>query len=146
MYTLRDAKKEIDRLDNDIEKLLKDKEAKFNKTQPQAVDPSAIKTISGKRVDKFLIYASYLADKEIDEQLNFLYERKENWIRWVENELKILGKYDELEQQIVYYKEDYLPRNSFEKTWYFIAQKVHASESTCRRIYRKYKKQRNIES
>lgn len=146
MYTLRDANKEIERIENDIEKLLKDKEEKFSKTQPQAVDPGATRTKGGKRVDKFLVYANYAIDKEIDEQLDFLYAKKENWVKWIENELKILGKYNDLEKQVIYYKEDYVSVNPFEKTWCFIANKVHASESTCRRIYKKYKKQRNIES
>lgn len=146
MYTLRDAKKELERIENDIEKLLKDKEAKFSKTQPQAVDTSAIRTDSSTRADKFLVYSSYAIDKEIDDQLDILYAKRSNWLDWVDKELKILGKYNDLQQQVIYYKDDYLPRNSFEKTWCFIANKVHASESTCKRIYRKYKNQRNIES
>ena len=144
--TLKEANKEIELIENDIEKLLRDKEAKFTKTQPQAIDPSKMIIEGGKRVDKFFAYAKFSTEKEIDEQLDELYKRKKHWEDWVEKELKILNKYDDLEKQIIYYKEIYIPKTSFEKTWYFISKQVHASERTCRRIYRKYKKQRYIES
>ena len=144
--TLREANKEIELIENDIEKLLRDKEAKFIKTQPQAVDPSKQVTQGGKRIDKFLAYAKFSTEKEIDEKLDELYKRKKNWENWVEKKLKILNKYDDLEKQIIYYKEIHISRNSFEKTWHFISKQVHASESTCRRIYRKYKNQRYIEN
>lgn len=144
MYTLKDAHREIEKIDNDIEKLLRDKEAKFTKTQPQAVDPSAIRTKGCKREDKFFQYASYEELKMIDEQLDVLYTLKNNCLTWIEKELKILGKYNDLEKEVIYYKEEYIPKTPFEKTWNFISSRVHASESTCKRIYRKYKNQRNI--
>lgn len=144
--TLREARKQIEKLENEIERLLADKELIQKFTEPQAVDTTKIMTTGGSRSDKFLNYVMLDDEKEINKKLDIAYGRKNNLEQWVENELKILNKYNELEKQIVYYKEDYVPKNKFQTTWWYIANQVNASESTCRRIYKKYKKQRNIEN
>lgn len=143
---LREAKKEIEKLENEIERLLADKELIQKFTEPQAVDTTKIMTAGGKRSDKFLNYVILEDEKGINTKLDIAYGKKANLEQWVENELRILNKYSELEKQIVYYKEDYVPKNKFQTTWWYIANQVNASESTCRRIYKKYKKQRDIES
>jgi hypothetical protein len=60
---------------------------------------------------------------------------------YIEKELIRLGKYNEIEQLIVFYKE----QTTTPYTWLEISQKVHYSITQCRRIYRKWKKQRDVE-
>ena len=141
---LREAKKEIEKFENEIERLLADKELIQKYTEPGAIDPTKINVTGGKREDKFLNYTILEEEKKINEKLDIAYGKKANLEQWVEKELKILNKYNDLEKQIIYYKEQYIPQNKFETTWWYIANKVHASESTCKRIYKKYKKQRDI--
>lgn len=142
--TILEANKEIAHLDNEINKLLNDKELLLKYVEPGAVDTSKIITTGGKREDKFLSYTMKEEEKEINKKLDIAYGKRNNLENWLENELEIIGKYHELEQQIIYYKEVYIPKNKYETTWWFIANKVNASESTCRRIYRKHKKSRDI--
>lgn len=142
--TIIEASKKIEHLDNDINRLLNDKELLLKYVEPGAVDTSKVMTSGGKREDKFLNYTMREEEKEINKQLDIAYSKRNNLENWLENELKIIGKYHEFEQQIIFYKEVYIPKNKFEKTWWFIAKQVNASESTCRRIYKKYKKSRNI--
>lgn len=142
--TILEANKEIAHLDNEINKLLNDKELLLKYVEPGAVDTSKVITTGGKREDRFLNYTMKEEEKEINKKLDIAYGKRNNLENWIENELIIIGKYHELEQQIIYYKEVYIPKNKFETTWWFIANKVNASESTCKRIYRKYKKSRDI--
>lgn len=144
--TLREARKRIEELDNDIRFQQKEYNRIFGKTQPQAVDTSKVNVKGGTRVERFLQFTMEEEEKKISEKLQEYQEEKQNLEEWAETQLKILGKYDDLVQQVVYYKEDYIPSKYEEVTWYFISRKVHASESTCRRAYRKWKNRRNIES
>ena len=124
--TILEANKEIAHLDNEINKLLNDKELLLKYVEPGAVDTSKVITTGGKREDKFLSYTMKEEEKEINKKLDIAYGKRNNLENWIENELIIIGKYHELEQQIIYYKEVYIPKNKFETTWWFIANKVNA--------------------
>ena len=78
---------------------------------------------------------------EINETLDYIHARKLNLMNWIENELRILGKYNEVEQLIVFYKEI----DTKLHTWVEISRLVHYSETQCRRIYRNYKHIRSID-
>lgn len=143
--TLREARKKIEKLENEIERLLSEKEILFQKTQPQSVDTTKQNVSGGNtRSEKFLKYVITQEERKLNEDLDLAYAQKSNLENWLETELKILKKYNELEQQVIYYKDDYIPRAKYESTWWWIAKQVHASESTCRRIYSKYKKKRDV--
>ena len=92
----------------------------------------------GKRIDRF---AKYVIEVDyIDEKLDKLYAKKKNLEEYIENELHRLGKYREVEQLIVYYKEQCQENY----TWQQIAQRVYYSKEQCQRIYKKWKKERDI--
>ena len=141
--TVKEANNEIERIDNRLEFYFNKKEQAFNRTQPK---PTDIKDNihSTLRIDSNLEYVA-LCEK-IDPIIDSLQDDKKLLLDFIEKELQRLGKYRELEQLIIYYKEQYVPKLNEELTWYFISKKVYASESTCRRIYKKYKKQRFIEN
>ena len=69
-------------------------------------------------------------------------------MNWMDKELKILLKYGELESAIVQLKEttiiDKDTKKWRERTWEEIAKEVHYNKDHCRRIYRNYKRIRNI--
>lgn len=142
--TIKEANNRIDEIDNKLEYYLNKKELEFNKTQPKATDIKTDITTGGARVDKNIQYM--IICEQYDPIIESLQNEKQVLLDFVEKELKRINKYGDVEQQIIYYKEQYIPRYHDEVTWYFISRKVHASESTCKRIYKKYKKSRYIES
>lgn len=137
---LKEARKELEKIDNDINYWLREKELEFVKTQPGAVDTTKEIVSGGKRVDRFLKYAISVENKKIDKELDKLYAKKQNLEEYVEKELHRLGKYREVEQLIVYYKEQCLE----EYTWVNISQRVFLSVSQCKKIYKRFKEKRDI--
>lgn len=136
--TIREANNQINRIDNEIEYYLKKKELEMTKMLPQATKYDKTLVDGGKREDK---YANYVVKNElIDKIIDKLYADKRLLEDFIEKELIRLKKYDEVVQLIVFYKEESLKKY----TWLQISQRVHISESQCKRIYRKYKKERNI--
>lgn len=136
--TIKEANNKLEKIDNDIEYYLKQKEIEISNVMPKAVDTTKEIVKSGKRVDRFSQYVIEI--EEIDRELDKLYADKKNLENYIEKELHRLGKYREVEQLIVYYKEQCI--ENF--TWNQIAQRVYYSPAQCRNIYRKWKKERNI--
>lgn len=136
--TILEANKEIERIDNEIEFLLDKKQMIFDSvTYPKASTGERVQ--GGARTDKYK-QLDFAIDT-IDPQLEYLYEEKRMYEGYIEKELIRLGKYNEVEQLVVFYKE----QTTTDYTWLEISQKVHYSVTQCRRIYRKWKKQREIE-
>lgn len=136
--TIKEANNQINRIDNEIEYYLKKKELEMSKMMPQATKYDKTLVDGGKREDK---YASYAIKNELlDKELDKLFKEKFLLENFIEKELLRLGKYDEVEQLIVYYKEQSLDK----LTWLQISQKVHYSVIQCKRIYKKWKGQRSI--
>ena len=77
---------------------------------------------------------------QLDFHIQIIQEKIKNRMDWIDNELKILKKYDKIEQLIIYYKE--IDTKNY--TWYQISSKVNYSMSQCKRIYSRYKKKRNV--
>lgn len=136
--TIKEANNRLEKIDNDIEYWLNEKELLIASVEPKSMDTTKESVSGGKRVDKF---AKYVIEIEpIDNKLDLLYGQKRNLEEYIEKELQRLGKYREVEQLIVYYKEQCLERY----TWQQIAQRVYYSKEQCQRIYKKWKKERNI--
>ncbi len=138
--TIKEAKNKLERVDNQIEYWLKEKELELGNVLPQAVNTSTERVNGGKRVDKFAAYVVALEDKEIDFNLDKLYAKKRNLEDFIEKELRRLKKYREVEQLIVYYKEQCLENY----TWEQISQKVFYSKAQCKKIYQKWKGKRDV--
>lgn len=138
--TIKEANNKLEKIDNDIEYWLKEKEIELSKVLPKATDTTQERVSGGTRVDKFIKYAEALEVKQIDEKLDKLYAQKKNLEDYIEKELHRLNKYREVEQLIVYYKEQCTENY----TWVQISQRVYYSPTQCRNIYRKWKKERDI--
>lgn len=136
--TILEANKEIERIDNELDLLLTKKQRILESTIYPKV-PIGERVEGGKRADKYahLDYAIDTIDPEIEE----LYKDKKMYEDYIEKELIRLGKYNEIEQLVVFYKE----QTTTPYTWTEISQKVHYSKTQCRRIYRKWNEQRMID-
>ena len=126
--TIKEAKNKLERVDNQIEYWLKEKELELGNVLPQAVNTSTERVNGGKRVDKFAAYVVALEAK------------KRNLEDFIEKELRREKKYREVEQLIVYYKEQCLENY----TWEQISQKVFYSKAQCKKIYQKWKGKRDV--
>ena len=145
--TIKEANYELRRLDNEYNYWLGEKEQLKSLVYPKATDIRLEKVDGGKREDRLIKYAELLDDKKIDETLAYIQRRKENLLNWLENELKIMLKYGEIESVIIQLKEEGKLINGVYKslTWDEISSEVHWSKSLCRNVYRKYKHKRYID-
>lgn len=140
---LREANFQLERKNNELDKLLKDKELLECMVDPKSTDYTKIVVDGGKHTNILEVYVA-LKDlkqwKNLDERIDRLQSEIQNLTEWIDKELKILNKYNEVEESIVYYKEISIQKY----TWQEIANKVHYSKDYCRKIYKRYKKKRNI--
>ena len=134
---LKEANSRLEKVNNDIEFYLKEKERLFGKTQPQAVDTTKEAVNGGKRTDKFLQYQISLEEKQLNEKIDKKYAEKINLENYITKELHRLNKYKEVEQLVIYYKEQCVQNY----TWEEIGKKVYMHKDTCRKIYRRWKKE-----
>ena len=146
--TLKEAKEQLEKLENDYDYYLNEKEQLLTLVLPKATDIRGERVDGGKRTDRLLEYMEQIDTKQIDATIDYIHNRKQNLINWIENELKIMLKYGELESVIIQLKEmgKLNKEGKYEKiTWEEIAKEVHWSKSFCRNVYRNYKKKRNID-
>lgn len=146
--TLKEANMQLEKLENDYEYYLNEKEKLLTTVLPKATDIRGERVDGGKRTDRLLEYMEQIDTKQIDATIDYIHNRKQNLINWIENELKIMLKYGELESVIIQLKEmgKLNKDGKYEKiTWEEIAKEVHWSKSFCRNVYRNYKKKRDID-
>lgn len=145
---LKEANKELEKLDNEYTYWLEQKELILSLVLPKAIEIKPEIIEGGKREDRLLKYVELEDEKQIDNTLDYIYKRKTNLMNWMDKELKILLKYGELESVIVQLKKttiiDKDTKKWRERTWEEIAKEVHYNKDHCRRIYRNYKRTRNI--
>ena len=137
--TIIEANKEVERIDNELDLLLTKKQRILESTIYPSKPVSGERVDGGKREDKYK-YLDYAIDN-IDPEIEDLYKEKKMYEDFIEKELIRLKKYNEVEQQVIYWKE----QTTFNYTWLEISQKVHYSVTQCRRIYKKWKNQREID-
>lgn len=122
---IKDATNKINYITNEIEYLLSIKEL------------AELKYEDGKLLsdDAFNQTCS-----EINKKIDSLYEKRIELEHFINNELIKSNDYDELLKEIIYFREV----SPTQYTWQEIADMVHFSEVYCRKLYSKYKKQRNV--
>lgn len=138
--TLREANCKVEELENDYNYYLNEKESLLSIVLPKSSDIRDEQVDGGKRINLLEKYAETEDIQKLDATLDYIFKKKENLLNWIENELKILNKYQKIEQEIVYYKEV----DNRNLTWIEISVLVHYSVSQCKKIYSKYKKKRDI--
>ena len=133
--TLKEVNYEVERLTNQLNKLLNEKESLESIVGLHSTSYDKIIVDGGKVVDKMLEYQILKEMNQLDFHIQIIQEKIKNNMDWIDNELKILKKYDKIEQLIIYYKE--IDTKNY--TWYQISSKVNYSMSQCKKIYSRYK-------
>lgn len=146
---LKEANKELEKLENEYNYWLREKEQLLVLLGPRSTDIREERVDGGKRVDRLYKYIELEDEKKINATLDYIAKRKENLLKWINTELEILQKYGEVESAIIQLKENGIVRdkntNKYrEMTWEEIANQVHWSRSFCRNVYRNYRKKRDI--
>ncbi len=141
--TLKEANFEIERLNNELIKLLRDKELLENMIEPKSTDYTKILVDGGKHsniIELYILKQDLPRWKDLDKRIKQTQGEIKNYLDWIDNELKILKKYDKLEQQVIYYKDI----SSEKYTWREISNLVNYSKDYCRKIYQRYKNKRDF--
>ena len=146
---LKEANKELEKLENEYNYWLREKEQLLVLLGPRSTDIREEKVDGGKRVDRLYKYIELEDERKINATLDYIAKRKENLLKWISIELEILQKYGGVESAIIQLKENGIVRdkntNKYrEMTWEEIANQVHWSRSFCRNVYRNYRKKRDI--
>ena len=146
---LKRANEELEKLENEYEYWLSQKEILLTIVDPKSPSMDSERVSGGTRSDKFLKYVETDDEKKINTTLDYIQRRKENILKWLKTELKIMNKYGEVEALIIQYKENgkYNEKEDrfIELTWEDIAKEVHYSKTFCRNVYRNYKNKRFID-
>lgn len=141
--TLKEVNYEVERLENELNKLLRDKELLETLVDPKSTDYTKIMVDGGKHtniLEVYILKQDLPRWKDLDKRIKQTQDQIKNDLEWIDNELKILKKYDKVEQLIVFYKE--IDTKNY--TWYQISALVNYSKDYCRKIYQRYKNKRNI--
>lgn len=147
--TLKEANKKLEELENDYEYYLNEKEELLSLVLPKATNITSERVDGGTREDKMIKYIETDEEKRINDTLDYIDKKKQNLIRWINEELRILNKYGELETLIIQLKENTSVKDKYsnkyrELTWEEIGKKTGYNKDHCRKIYRLYKKKRNL--
>jgi len=132
--TLKQAKNEIIKLENELDLYLTKKKINFERTQPQA---SKIKDIVVSRgINIFDSFSSYvIKDEECDDKIYSLQESILAYKQYLNKELNRMRTYDDI-TLIVYLKEEE------NWSWREIDRYLNYAEDTSRTKYKRFKKDR----
>ena len=105
--TLKEANKELEKLENDYEFFLNEKAEIEGIVLPKSPSYQQEKVDGGKRQDLLAKYVELKDLKAIDETLNYISRQKKSIMKWIENELKIFSDdnaNDSTNRQTICYK------------------------------------------
>lgn len=127
---LREIRNTILKIDNRLNFLLEKKEINFQKTQPGSpLLKSTMVDTSRNIVDKFALYM--IRDEELDSEIQQLRDDLINWIKYYNEEIKRLYKYNDI--LII----EFL-KNELNWKWIDIDRYLHYAEGGSRKKYSRY--------
>ncbi|MBO5142712.1 MAG: hypothetical protein J6J11_01740 [Treponema sp.] len=134
--TLKEANEELKKLDNEYNYWLKEKEIALSMVLPKATDVRLERVDGGSREDRLLKYVEVLDNKKIDETLDYIHKKRCNLMYFIENELKRLGQYSEIEKRIYDLRNDdeYVRTHNRKREWWKVAELVGLSSRQVQRI------------
>lgn len=125
--TIREARNEIEKLDNELELYLEKKKINFNKTQPASIKYQDIVSHSSIPIDKFTHYV--IRDIELDDKINNILEERNAIEKFIIQEMKRISNSPDMTEQIKFYRDE------LKMGWEEIARVVHYSSRQVIRIY-----------
>jgi len=129
--TILEANEKIEHLENQIKYYQEKRVEIFSKTQPQATKFDSDRVSGGIRRNKLEQYAIEMED--IETNMRDCNSEIHHLMNFIDNELKTIGKYDPLAQDII------RCRNEYHLTWDKTSKRVGYCKRQCERIYDKYK-------
>lgn len=136
--TIEGAKREIDKLNNELELYLEKKKINFERTQPSS--PVLRDVIPGKSdsmaiFDKFTHYV--IKDEECDNKIYQLLETINAYEKYIINEEKRLSEIEPIKLKIYLLKEDteFLKKHKRKRTFIEVGNMLGYSERQTQRIY-----------
>lgn len=147
--TLESASKELDKLENDWRYWYSRMEQIVSLVLPGAANLDGEKVDGGKRVDTLLKYCELKDELQIDITLKYIEDKIISLNLWIENELKRLDKYSEIEKSIVFLREQKKVKDKYtgrmrNMTWKEIAKEVHYSERSVKYFYQNAVEEREM--
>ena len=106
IMTLKEANNKLEQLNNDYNYWLREKEIAESLVIPKSRDMTSERIEGGKKIDRMLKYTEVMEDKQIDETLEYIHQKKLNLMNWIDKELRRLDKHGETEKVIVQLKEN----------------------------------------
>ena len=132
---LKEIRNKVLEIDNRLNFLLDKKELNFEKTQPGSpILKTTMVDTSRNIVDKFALYM--IKDAELDTEIQELRDNLLIWIKYYNEEIKRLQKYDDL-LMIEFLK------NELNWRWIEIDNYLHYSEGSSKKKYYRCIKKRN---
>ena len=132
---LKEIRNTVLKIDNRLNLLLEKKELNFERTQPGSpLLKSCMVDTSRNIVDKFALYM--VKDEQLDSEIQDLRDQLIIWIKYYNEEVKRLYKYDDV-LMIEFLK------NELNWKWLEIDNYLHYSEGGSRQRYNRYIKKRN---
>lgn len=128
--TIREAKNDLVKYNNELELYLEKKQINFEKTQPQAVKVKDIILSSGFVNDKFLHYV--IKDKDLDDTIYYLQKKINATERYIIKEMERISK-NKGNEYIVYLRDE------LKMSWEKICRYTNYSLSQAHRLYNKAK-------
>ena len=143
---LIDAKRELQQLENEEIYWLNEKELAESITNVKSIQILPDKVSGGIYDDKMLKHMIVLDEKKILETLEYINRRKRNIMNYIEQELKIIGEYSNLEKRIyeLRYDKEYIRLNNKRRSFRQIGELVGYSDMQCIRILQKMLSRRNV--
>lgn len=132
---IREIRNKVLELYNRLNFLLEKKEINFERTQPGSPELKSVMVDTSRNiVDQFALYM--IKDEELDKEIQDLRDNLLVWVKYYNEEIKRLGKYNDL-LMIEFLK------NELNWKWREIDNYLHYSEGGSRKKYYRYLKKRN---
>lgn len=136
--SLKEIRNKVLEIDNRLTFLLDKKEMNFMKVQPGSPVLKATMVDSSRNiVDKFTLYM--IKDEELDQEIQDLRDQYIIWVKYYNEELKRLSKYDDI------LMIEFL-RNELNWKWEQIDEHLHYSDGGSRKKYYRFIKKNEIQN
>lgn len=129
--TIREAKNNLRKLNNDLELYLEKKQINFERTQPQAVKFKDVIMSTGFVNDKFLHYV--IKDRDLDSTIYYLQKEINATEKYIINEMERISK-NRGNEYIVYLRDE------MKLPWDKIVRYTSYSLRQCHNLYEQAKK------
>lgn len=128
--TIKEAKNDLEKYNNELELYLEKKQINFEKTQPQAVKFKDVILSTGFVNDKFLHYV--IKDKDLDSTIYYLQKKINATERYIIHEMERISK-NKGSEYVVYLRDE------MKLSWDKISRYTNYSLRQCHYLYKQAK-------